>query len=280
LFELWFDASIPLHFLIFGLTASSFAKFYVLQDTGMNFTGIEATEMETRGAQGKSARRGRDLVEFLVAYGLISLALWTPQPWQRWLSLAALGWVIVATCLSFDGWKAMGFRVVGFWRSAWLVAAALVLAAGAIAVAAWLETLHAPNSPGLFVERYWAYTIWAFLQEFLLLNFFLLRLLRLIPNRIVAALAAATLFALTHLPNPVLAPLTMLWGCAACLAFLRYRNIYMPALGHAIFGICVAITVPGPVDHNMRVGLGYLTYGHHRHGNHANGTRSTIPYPR
>jgi hypothetical protein len=251
-------------------------------------TGIETAAARQSDAAGvgshaeTAARRRRDLAEFSVAYGLIVLALWTPQPWQRWLSLTALAWVLAATCLSFDGWRAMGFRVTGFWRSWWMVASALLLAGAAIGVAARLHTLHAPNSPGLFVQRYWAYTIWAFLQEFLLLNFFLLRLLRLVPNRTVAALSAASLFALTHLPSPVLAPLTLLWGCAACLAFLRYRNIYMPALGHAIFGICVAITVPGPVDHNMRVGLGYLTYRQHHHGNHgpASGTRSTIPYPR
>jgi hypothetical protein len=35
-------------------------------------------------------------------------------------------------------------------------------------------------------------------------------------------------------------------------------------IAHAILGITVAITVPGPVDHNMRVGLGYLTYDPHK----------------
>jgi hypothetical protein len=33
-------------------------------------------------------------------------------------------------------------------------------------------------------------------------------------------------------------------------------------MAHAIMGIAIAITIPGPVDHNMRVGLGYLTYHH------------------
>ena len=212
-------------------------------------------------------RRGRDLLEFCVAYGLIALAVWTPLPWQRWLSLAALIWVLLTTWLSFDGWRAMGFRVAGFSRSVWVVGVALVLAAAAVALAAWLETLHMPPSPVQLLARYWSYTIWAFLQEFLLLNFFLLRLLRLVSNRFAAAFVATGLFALVHLPNPILAPLTLIWGYAACLIFLRYRNIYIPAMVHAIFGICIAVTIPGQVDHNMRVGLGYLTYrehGHHR----------------
>ena len=75
-------------------------------------------------------------------------------------------------------------------------------------------------------------------------------------------MAAACLFSAAHLPNPLLTPVTLLWGFAACLLFLRYRNLYPLALAHAILGIAIAITIPGPVDHNMRVGLGYLTYGH------------------
>ena len=70
----------------------------------------------------------------------------------------------------------------------------------------------------------------------------------------------ASVFALLHLPNPVLTPLTLIWGLAACLVFIRSRNVYPVAIAHAIFGICVAITVPASILHNMRVGLGYLDY--------------------
>ena len=82
------------------------------------------------------------------------------------------------------------------------------------------------------------------------------------PGPIAAALASAGLFALAHLPNPILAPVTLLWGFVACLLFLRYRNLYTLGMAHAVFGITIAICIPGPVIHNMRVGLGYLTYGH------------------
>jgi membrane protease YdiL (CAAX protease family) len=99
-------------------------------------------------------------------------------------------------------------------------------------------------------------------QQFLLQCFFLSRLLRLLPKAGFAAAVAAIIFAAAHLPNPILAPITLIWGLAACLLFLRYRNLYSLALAHAILGITVAIAVPGAVDHNMRVGLGYLTYAH------------------
>ncbi len=205
-------------------------------------------------------RKRRDRIELSVTYGLILLAVWTPLPWQRYISLAALAWVLLATWLSFDGWSAMGFRVAGFRRSLWVDGAALLVAAAAVLVAYRLRTLHSPANPVLFIQRYWAYALWSFLQEFLLLNFFLLRLLRLLPGRNAAAIAAMGMFAIAHLPNPILTALTLFWGWASCRLFLHYRNVYTLAVAHAMLGISIAITIPGAVDHNMRVGLGYLTY--------------------
>jgi hypothetical protein len=129
-------------------------------------------------------------------------------------------------------------------------------------VASRLHTLHAPGSPILFIETYCAYALWAAVQQFLLQCFFLSRLVRLLPGARSAAASAAIIFAIAHLPNPILTSVTLLWGFAACVVFLRYRNLYPLALAHAILGISIAISVPGPVVRNMRVGLGYLTYGH------------------
>jgi len=183
----------------------------------------------------------RDLAELAVSYGLILIVCWTPRPWQRLLWLVAAADIVAITWLSFDGLKAMGLRTANFFGSLWVVGAALGMSAVAVVVAARLHTLHVPGSLILFVETYWAYALWAGVQQFLLQCFFLSRLLRLLPNATVAAAAAAAIFALAHLP---------------------YRNLYSLAAAHAILGITIAITVPGPVDHNMRVGLGYLRYGH------------------
>jgi membrane protease YdiL (CAAX protease family) len=121
----------------------------------------------------------------------------------------------------------------------------------------------------MFVERYAGYAVGACLQQFLLQDFFLPRLLRLLRSPGSAALMAAAMFSLAHLPNPILTVITFFWGFAACLFFLHYRNLYTLAIAHTILGITVAMTVPGPVIHNMRVGIGYLTYSSH-HGHQRN----------
>jgi membrane protease YdiL (CAAX protease family) len=198
-----------------------------------------------------------------MAYGLILVVVWTPRPWQSFLWMVAAAFIATVTCLSFDGLKAMGLRAANFFSSLWVVGVALVAAAAAVLVAAKMHTLRMPPGPIQFFQTYAGYTIWAFVQQFLLQSIFLSRLMRLLPDARMAALLAAVIFAVAHLPNPVLTPVTLILGLASCLVFLQYRNLYSLALAHAILGISIAVSVPGPVDHNMRVGLGYLAYSQH-----------------
>jgi membrane protease YdiL (CAAX protease family) len=227
----------------------------------------------TSGAVG---RIGQDFLELSIGYGLILLVIWTPNPWQRWLYCLALVWIVLVTFLSFDGRKAMGWQASGFWRSSWVILLALLMASVGVFLAAEFRTLHYPHGFIPFIKRFWGYSIWALMQQFLLQNFVLLRLLRLLPDKRIAVIVAAGLFMIAHLPSPILTPVTLIWGLVACLLFLRYRNLYTLAITHAILGICLVVSVPGEIDHNMRVGRGYLTY---RPVHRLISTIETISYP-
>lgn len=203
-------------------------------------------------------------MELAVAYALILAVIWAPRSWQRILYFAAAAFIVCTTLQSFPGWKAMGLGTTNFARSSWVVGVALTAAAIAVLVAGRLHTLHSPGSSRMFLQRYAGYIVFAFVQQALLQDYFLVRLQRLIRRPGMAALAAAAIFSLAHLPNPILTVATFVWGLAACLIFQRYRSLYPLCLAHAILGITLAICVPGPVVRNMRVGLGYLTYHTYR----------------
>ena len=205
-----------------------------------------------------------DLVELCVGYALILVVIWTPRPWQRLSYVVAATFLVVVLWNTRSGWKNMGFQMATFLRSSWLIGVALVAAAMTATVAHELHTLNMPSGPLMFVGRYAGYAMGACIQQILLQTFLLPRLLRLTSSPGSAALVAAGMFSLAHLPNPILTVITFFWGLAACLFFLRYRNLYTLAIAHTILGITVAMIIPGPVIHNMRVGLGYLTYGAHR----------------
>jgi membrane protease YdiL (CAAX protease family) len=217
------------------------------------------------GVSGLQVSRGvhtkrRDAIELIGALLLILLVVWTPRPYQRVLYWAPVAWIAWFTWLSFTGWHAMGWRIVNLLRSLWVVGLALALAAVAAVVSSRYGALHAPPSAALLVKTFWGYAIWSYAQQFMLLDFFLARSLRLTSKSIYAVCAAAGVFSLVHLPNPALVPLTAIWGFAACLIYLKYRNLWTMGMAHAIFGIAVAVTLPATVTHNMRVGLGYMRF--------------------
>jgi hypothetical protein len=204
--------------------------------------------------------RSRDFVEVAVGYGLVMIAIWTPNPLQRYLFWITLTWIVVATVISRQDARTLGLRPAGWWRCAWVAGAAAVAAAVAVWVAWELHTLHPPPLSISAETRVWRYFLWSFLQQFMLQDYFLARLLRLLPSKTEAVLTATVLFASAHVPNPLLVVVTLFWSAAACALFLRYRDLYSLAIVHGILGICVAITVPNAVHHQMRVGLGYLRY--------------------
>ena len=204
--------------------------------------------------------RRRDLIELAGIYSLILIVIWTPRPWQAFLWVVAAAAILCVAWISFDGLRPMGLCTANLVNSLWAVALAAVLACAAVILALTLHTLHMPNTPLGFVRRYGFYVIWAAVQQIILQWFVLSRSLRLLPDTTSAAALAAGMFAVAHLPNPILSIITLVFGLASCLIFLRYRNLWPLALAHAILGISIGITVPGAIDHNMRVGISYLTY--------------------
>ncbi|WP_254063674.1 CPBP family intramembrane glutamic endopeptidase [Granulicella sp. S190] len=239
-----------------------------------------ASALDFAGAVGHSPAgwRRRAMLDLIVGYALILIVIWTPVPLRTFLYFVTLGWIAYSTWTSFSSWDAMGVRLGGFFRSIWVVGVTLCLVAAAVIFAAREHTLHAPHSVSRLVHGFWGYAVWSFFQQFLLNDFVLQRLLRLTKDRRVAVMGSAGLFALAHLPNPVLTAMTLVWGVVGCLIFLRYRNLFTLGMSHAILGICVAVTLPASVQHNMRVGLGYLRYQPHvlRHLNQISHRVSTV----
>lgn len=207
--------------------------------------------------------KARDLAELLIGYGLILVVIWTPNPIQRILYWTAFAWIAVTAFLRRREHETHGLGLRGLVPSLWVVAAAIAFFLAGVALARHLHTLHPLYGPLPVITHVWGYALWALMQQFILQIYVLLRLLRLGMRRTPAIALSAVLFAVAHIPNPVLVVLTLVWGAVSCALFLRYRNLYTIALAHGILGMCLAITVPNHINHHMRVGLGYLEYQRH-----------------
>jgi membrane protease YdiL (CAAX protease family) len=213
------------------------------------------------GCSIKTARsRRRDFIELVGIYGLILVVMWTPRPWQVPLFGLAAILIIAVIGMSYEGMRPMGLCTVNLVKSLWAVALAMTIALFAVWVAGRMHTLHVASSPWWALQHYGGYAIWAGLQQLILQCFFLSRSLRLMGNATAAAAISAGLFAVAHLPNPFLTLITLFCGLASCLFFLHYKNLWPLVVAHAILGICIAVTIPGSLDHNMRVGISYRTW--------------------
>ena len=200
----------------------------------------------------------RDLLELFLGYGLIVLILWLPETPQRILSPIALIFTLAIVLARRPTLTDLGLTCRGLVRSLWILPAALLLALASVFVAKQIGTLH-PLYKGDF-KHVTGYILWTLYQQFLLNDYFMPRLTRLLPSENAAVVVAALLFALAHLPNLPLTAATLLWGAISCALFRRYHNLYALGLAQGLLGLCFAICVPDSINHHLRVGLGYLHY--------------------
>jgi CAAX prenyl protease-like protein len=202
--------------------------------------------------------RTRDLVELILGYGMIVGIIWTPEHLQRILSPIALLLTLLVVIVRRPTRDELGLGWRGFIASLWILPAAIALSALSMFVAAKLGTLHALYKADF--AHVSGYVLWTIYQQFLLQDFVMDRLLRLLPSENSAVTIAGILFAAAHLPNLTLTAATLIWGIVSCALFRRYRNLWALGLTQGLLGLCFAVCVPDSLHHHLRVGLGYLHY--------------------
>jgi hypothetical protein len=200
----------------------------------------------------------RDLVELIFGYGLILFVLWTPEFPQRVLSPVAFMMTLAVVLARRPSLDDLGIGRRGLARSLWILPAAILLAIASLLVARKIGTLH-PLYKGDF-QHVAGYILWTLYQQFLLNDYFMPRLTRLLASENAAVGLAAVLFAAAHLPNLPLTGATLLWGAISCALFRRYHNLYALGLAQGVLGLCFAVCMPDALHHHLRVGLGYLRY--------------------
>jgi hypothetical protein len=198
--------------------------------------------------------------QIIIAFLFLEFSLWEPKMHtrNRWIAASAAA-ILLFTLIDRPSLERLGLRlpktfgasmVLGISFAGILVMALSVYwAGGAIPASPTWPTVHVA----------WQYLIWALLQEFMLQSFFFTRCERLFGGQ-KAVWVAASLFAMAHLPSPVLTTFTLLGALFFCEMFRRYRSIYPLGVVHAMLGLTIAATMPDSVLHHMRVGIAYFHY--------------------
>ncbi len=234
-------------------------------DGRLNTFAVEPQDTVTFELTGKvkqaSARQLSTLAAWLevgLVFALILLAVWTRQGIVNTVAcLSAVGCILFFTSRSPYSMRELGLaspaRGTMITLSLGIILAVMIAASGA-----FMKLVLGP-AQAVPMDRAWQYAIWSFVQEFILQSFFYLRLKSALGHRRAAGFAAG-LFAVAHLPSPVLTVLAFAGAVLFCELFHRYRNLVPIGLVHALLGLTIAGSLPDSLLHHMRVGIGYLTY--------------------
>lgn len=199
----------------------------------------------------------RDLAELILGFGTILVVLWLPTREQLIVGPLALLAPLALVLFQRPTLNELGLGWRGFVASWWVLPAAVGLTILSVLAAQSAGTFHALYNANL--EHVGGYVLWTIYQQFLLQDYFMPRLTRILTSDAGIAIAAV-LFAVAHLPNLTLTVATLLWGAASCWLFRRYHNLYALGLAQGLLGLCFAVCIPDALHHHLRVGLGYLHY--------------------
>ncbi len=196
----------------------------------------------------------KQLAAIAVGFFTLEAALWSPPRNQVILGMCSLAWMVVVTIARREPSTSLGLDRCAWSRGLWMPALAAVIAVCSTVALVFINGgILLPANSG---RRLFGYTTWAFVQEFMLLTFFFCGMERIVGARR-AVWISSIVFAVAHLPNPLLTGITLVVALIFTTAFLRYRSVYTIAVAHAVLGMTFALVVPAELHHGMRVGWGY-----------------------
>jgi membrane protease YdiL (CAAX protease family) len=193
----------------------------------------------------------------VVALALVQMWLFTPLFGPvRWI--AALTVVAMVALSAWSNW-----RETGSWGLAsgplrpglrWALLLTLPAVAGLLLLGRELGTLQVSDHLAL---RFVLLLGWALTQQFILQTVVLRETTARLGRRAGLWLTAA-LFAVLHLPNPVLTPVTFVAALGWCWVYDRYPNLIPVALSHACASLSLLIALGPHITGGMHVGYGYF----------------------
>jgi membrane protease YdiL (CAAX protease family) len=198
--------------------------------------------------------------QIIIVFLFLELALWasTREIRNRRAIIAAIT-ILVLVLFDRPSLERLGLRLPKTFGASLVLGISFAAAAFLVIVVAWMGGQIPANQTWPNLQSVWAYLIWALLQEFILQSFFFNRCEELYGSS-AAVWIASTLFAVAHLPSPVLTTATLVGALFFCELYRRYRSIYFLGIIHGILGLTIAVVTPDSLLHHMRVGIGYLRY--------------------
>lgn len=203
----------------------------------------------------------RDALMIALVLGLIISYIWL---WQRAFagSTGLFSAVLIAVLVAGHFDRGESIRGVGFRLDTAPQAARLLTPIVAAIVASLLLIGHelgsarfpSPSAASASIAQAVAFGL---AQQYVLLGVFFRRLQAAFPGAWAPLVAAATLFAACHLPNPFLTVVTFAAGVIAAAVYRRAPNLWVIGIAHGLLSFTLYYSLPFEITGGLRVGPGY-----------------------
>ena len=214
------------------------------------------------GVQSSNEISGRTLAAWEIVSVVVSCLI------AEWVVLAFVGRsklvlavpIALALALMISSHRAYGesARDVGFRWDNFVAAVKLLLlpTLAAIVIVVLVSRNLSPTDPGRW--RFLLVPLWALFQQYALQGYINRRAQIVFGTGWTSAIVVGLLFAVIHLPNPVLFALTLAGGTIWAFIYQRTPNLFALALSHAVVSVTVALLFPPEWVNSLRVGFKYF----------------------